>query len=96
MDRISALRNIEDALRTFEQGEADLATTERQVVAVLRTYATDFEGEPELAAYRAGGDDRAEGLVVVAPSPAEAKARVRDLLEVEDPAALDVVVDRIQ
>ncbi|WP_318568311.1 hypothetical protein [Salinigranum marinum] len=96
MDRISALRNIEDALRTFEQGEADLATTERQVVAVLRTYATDFEGETELAAYRGGGDDRAEGLVVVASSPAEAEARVRDLLEVEDPTALDVVVDRIE
>ena len=29
MDRISALRNIEDALRAFERGEADLATTER-------------------------------------------------------------------
>ena len=28
MDRISALRNIEDALRAFERGEADLATTE--------------------------------------------------------------------
>lgn len=56
MDRISALRNVEDALRAFERGEADLATTERQVLNVLRTYATDFEGDGELAAYRARGD----------------------------------------
>ncbi|AUV83368.1 hypothetical protein C2R22_18380 [Salinigranum rubrum] len=93
MDRISALRNIEDALRTFERGEVDLATTERQVVNVLRTYATDFEGEDELAAYRADGDERAEGLVVVATSPEEAEARVRDLLDADDD--LHVTVDRL-
>ena len=89
MDRISALRNIEDALRAFERGEADLATTERQVVNVLRTYATDFEADDELAAYRATGDDRAEGLVVVATSLDEARARVRDLLDAPD-LAVDV------
>ena len=89
MDRISALRNIEDALRAFERGEADLATTERQVVNVLRTYATDFEADDELAAYRATGDDRAEGLVVVATSLDEARARVRDLLDASD-LAVDV------
>jgi hypothetical protein len=93
MDRISALRNIEDALRAFERGEADLATTERQVVTVLRTYATDFDGEGALAAYRASGDERAEGLVVVATSPEEAEARVRDLLDADDELA--VTVDRI-
>ncbi len=42
MDRISALRNIEDALATFEQGETDLASMERRVRGVLRTYATEF------------------------------------------------------
>jgi hypothetical protein len=94
MDRISALRNIEDALRTFERGEADLATTERQVVTVLRTYATDFgDDEGDLAAYRAAGDDRADGLVVVATSPDEAEARIRDLLDADD--ALDVTVERL-
>jgi alkanesulfonate monooxygenase SsuD/methylene tetrahydromethanopterin reductase-like flavin-dependent oxidoreductase (luciferase family) len=93
MDRISALRNIEDALRSFERGEVDLATTERQVVNVLRTYATDFEGEEELAAYRADGDEQAEGLVVVATSPEEAAARVRDLLDADDD--LTVTVDRL-
>ena len=92
MDRISALRNIEDALRAFERGEADLATTERQVTTVLRTYATDFETDDELAAYRATGGDRAEGLVVVATSPDEARARVRDLLDAPD---LDVAVERL-
>jgi hypothetical protein len=95
MDRISALRNIEDALRAFEQGETDLATTERQVRTVLRTYATDFEGsdDEDLAAYRAGGTDRADGVVVVAASPDEAERRVRDLLD--DPS-LDVTVDRLE
>jgi hypothetical protein len=94
MDRISALRNIEDALRAFERGEADLATTERQVVTVLRTYATDFDGEGgALAAYRASGDERAEGLVVVATSPEEAEARIRGLLDAGDELA--VTVDRL-
>jgi alkanesulfonate monooxygenase SsuD/methylene tetrahydromethanopterin reductase-like flavin-dependent oxidoreductase (luciferase family) len=93
MDRISALRNVEDALRAFEEGEADLATTERQVVNVLRTYATDFEDEGDLSAYRASGDERAEGLVVVATSPEEAEARVRDLLDAG--GELTVTVERI-
>jgi hypothetical protein len=95
MDRISALRNIEDAIRAFEQGETDLSTTERRIVNVLRTYATDFEDEEGLAAYRAAGDDRAEGLVVVAASPEAAEARVRDLLDVDDPSTLDVAVERV-
>jgi hypothetical protein len=81
MDRISALRNVEDALREFEAGEVDLAATERQVLAVLRTYATEFEGESgDLAAYRATGDDAVDGVVVVAESPTDAEARVRELL----------------
>jgi hypothetical protein len=95
MDRISALRNIEDALRAFERGETDLATTERRVSNVLRTYATDFEGEEELAAYRASGGDRADGLIVVASSPEEAKRRVRDLLDA-DAEGIDVAVSRVE
>ncbi|WP_459193587.1 DUF7854 family protein [Halosimplex sp. J119] len=51
MDRISALRNVEDALGDFEDGEIDLAELEREVRGTLRTYATEFDGE--LAAYRA-------------------------------------------
>ncbi len=68
MDRISALRNIEDALSDFESGESDLRETERRVVGVLRTYATEFGSEGDLSAYRARGDERADGLVVVAAS----------------------------
>ncbi|MEF8851522.1 MAG: hypothetical protein V5A44_09200 [Haloarculaceae archaeon] len=85
MDRISALRNIEEALADFEDGETDLATLEREVRGVLRTYATEFEGE--LSAYRARGGD-ADGVVVLAPSPTAARERVREL--VADPGRFDV------
>ena len=100
MDRISALRNVEEALSAFEAGEADLAATERRVVAVLRTYATEFEPEPEpetgsagtgasdeppdLAVYRATGDPPADGTVVVAASAAAARDRVRELTDAAD------------
>ncbi|PSP32738.1 hypothetical protein BRC64_05530 [Halobacteriales archaeon QH_10_67_22] len=77
MDRISALRNIEDALTAFEAGETDLAGLEREVRGVLRTYATEFEGD--LSAYRAEGED--VDLVVLAAGPDGARERVRDLVE---------------
>lgn len=93
MDRISALRNIEEALGAFERGEVDLATMERRVAGILRTYATTFEEETDLAAYRASGDDSADGLVVVASSSAEAESRVRDLLDASDD--VDVTVERL-
>lgn len=76
MDRISALRNVEDALADFEEGEADLETVERRVQAVLRTYASEFD-RGSLAAYRVAGDG--ESVVVVAPSPGEARERASDL-----------------
>jgi hypothetical protein len=79
MDRISALRNVEEALAAFEDGDLDLAGLERQVRGVLRTYATEFEGD--LAAYRASGDERAEGVVVLAPTRSAARDRVRELLD---------------
>ena len=79
MDRISALRNIEDALATYERGETDLASLEREVQGVLRTFATEFE--EDLAAYRASGSDRVDGLVVVAGSRREARERVRELVD---------------
>jgi len=74
MDRISAIRNVEDALREFESGDADLAATERRVAAVLRTYATEFDGDGDV--YRAAGDDPVDGTVVVAPSEPAARERV--------------------
>jgi hypothetical protein len=95
MDRISALRNIEEALRDFESGESDLEATERRVVGVLRSYATDFEGEEEgLRAYQAAGSGRADGLVVVAESEAAARERIADLLD-EEPAVLDVEISPV-
>ncbi|WP_424013629.1 hypothetical protein ACOZ35_10985 [Halorubrum xinjiangense] len=74
MDRISAIRNVEDALREFENGDADLAATERRVAAVLRTYATEFDGDGDV--FRAVGDDPVDGTVVVAPSEPAARERV--------------------
>jgi len=73
MDRISALRNVEDAVRAFEDGEADLAETERRVRTVLRTYATEFDREDRRAFRVVAGPG--EGRVVVAGSPAEARER---------------------
>jgi len=76
MDRISALRNVEEALGEFEDGELSLAEFERQVGAVVRTYATEFEAE-RLAAYRVRtGESEA---VVVAASPGEARDRATEL-----------------
>ena len=45
MDRISTLRNIEDALAEFEDGECDLSDLERRVRGALRTYATELDGD---------------------------------------------------
>lgn len=79
MDRISALRNIEDALSDLEAGDADLATVEERIRGVVRSFATDYDGD--LAAYRASGDGPVDGLVVVAASESEASSRVRDLVD---------------
>lgn len=78
MDRIAALRRIEDALADLEAGESDLEECERTVRAAVRTFATEFDGE--LAAYRAG-----DGTVVVAASESEARDRVRELTDSEAP-----------
>ena len=88
MDRISALRNVEEALAAFEAGETDLAGLERRVRGVLRTYATEFDGD--LAAYRTTGDgDAPEGTTVLAGSPREARERVADLTDA-DPGRVSV------
>ncbi|MFB6222617.1 MAG: hypothetical protein ABEH86_02960 [Haloarcula sp.] len=79
MDRISALRNIEEALAEFEAGSRSLADLERDVRGTLRTYATEFEGD--LQAYRASGGAAVDGLVVLAPSETAARERIQDLIE---------------
>ncbi|WP_299334793.1 hypothetical protein [Haloplanus sp.] len=89
MDRISTIRNVERALRSFENGEADLATTEERVLAALRTYATDFDDETGRAAYVGQGADAVDGVVVIASSHAEARERIRDHAS-DPPAAFEV------
>jgi len=85
MDRISALRNVEEALAAYEDGELTLPELEAEVRGVLRTYATAFaEGE----AWRARGDERADGLVVVAPTRSTARDRVA--ARVDGPATFEV------
>ncbi|MFB6152090.1 MAG: hypothetical protein ABEJ40_09825 [Haloarculaceae archaeon] len=86
MDRISAIRNVEDALAAFEEGDLDLDGLEREVRGVVRTYATEFDGD--LRAYRAEGSGAVDGTVVLAPSPGEARERVRSL--VDDPGRFSV------
>jgi hypothetical protein len=85
MDRISALRNVEDALAAFENDECTLPELEREVRGVLRTYATEFD---DRQAYRASGPDRVDGLVVVAESRQAARERIEGLLS--DPPAFEV------
>lgn len=81
MDRISAIRNVENALRAFENGEIDLAGTEQRVATVLRTYATEFEGAGSV--YRAVGDDPVDGCIVVARSKPAARERVLRLVGID-------------
>lgn len=81
MDRIAALSNVEAALSEFEQGETDLDGLERQVRAVLRTYATDFTDD-RTQVYRVTPEDERE-VVLVAPSPSAARERAADLLAVD-------------
>lgn len=88
MDRISALRNVEEALREFETGERSLEDAQREVRSVLQTYATEFETD-ERRPFRARGDDAVDGVVVVATDPAAAAERIRTLTGSTD-AAFDV------
>jgi hypothetical protein len=81
MDRISALRNVEDALTTFERGESDLAELEQQVQAVLRTYATDFEDE-RTAVYRVDPIDE-RTVVIVAESPGQAREKAAQRVDAD-------------
>jgi stress response protein YsnF len=76
VDRISALRNVEDALADFEDGDASLEDVEDRVLGVLRTYATEFDEADGATAYRATGDPAVEGTVVVAPDAETARERI--------------------
>ncbi len=89
MDRISALRRIEENLTDYEEGEVALPELEREVRGVLRTYATSFE--EEAAAYRARGTGSVDGLVVVATSAREARERVGQLVENPGPVEVERV-----
>ena len=90
MDRISALRNIEQALADFEDGEQSLSGLERDVRGILRTYATSFE---EQSAYRASGGERVDGLVVVADSRRDARERIEALVDGAPPFDVERVED---
>lgn len=85
MDRIAALRTVEEALSAFEAGEITLEDLEERVTGTLRTYATDFE-DGRRQAYRATGDRSVEGLVVVATGPGAAREKIADVSETERPA----------
>lgn len=89
MDRISTLRNIEDALTQFEEGDLSLPELEAEVRGVLRAYATEFDDET--TTYRVRGDPPADGVVVVARSPTAAREQVEQLLP--DPAGTDFEVE---
>lgn len=90
VDRISTLRNVEAALRRFERGEADLHETEREVVNALRTYATDFEFDPDDVD---GGDRGGTGSVAGSGSGAGADADAEPPDGAGDRAAYRVAID---
>ena len=77
MDRISALRNVEDALTSYESGELSLPELEREVRGTLRTYATAFD---DGTLYRARGEPVVDGTVVVARSRSEAREQIETVL----------------
>lgn len=80
MDRIAALRNIEDALSAFERGELDLQSAEEQIVGVIRTFATEYEDQ-RTTVYRVSDDE--QSVVVVAPAPQDARDRAASLTAVD-------------
>jgi hypothetical protein len=86
MDRISTLRNIEDALAAYEDDDLSLPELEQRVRGLLRTYATEFQ--PEATAYRASGPPSVDGIVVVATSRHEARETIEGL--VADPGSFDI------
>jgi L-aminopeptidase/D-esterase-like protein len=90
MDRISALRNVEEALSEFEEGNVELAELEARVGSILRTYATDF-GDGT-ATYRVAAEDRERPVVVVAESPGQARERAGEVAPIT-PAGVERLTD---
>ena len=86
MDRITALRTIEEALTAYENGELALPELEGEVQGILRTYATEFD--EETTAYRANGDPAVDGLTVVAASRSAAREQMEELLP--EPADFEI------
>ena len=86
MDRISALRNVEETLTEFENGEIELATAERQVRNILRTYATSFDADQKTV-YSVEVTNRTNDVVVVASSPGDARDNAVSLTD-EDVVAV--------
>jgi molecular chaperone GrpE (heat shock protein) len=89
MDRISALRNVESALRAFEDGEVSFAELEEEVRGTLRTFVSSFEGEGVAPFRVVDGPEVARGVVVVAADANVARERVRELTGIEG-GVLDV------
>lgn len=87
MDRISALRTVEEALARYEDGELELPELEREVRGTLRTYASTLE-DGQL--YRARGDTPVDGLVVVAESRTRAREQVTAHLDTTEPVEFDL------
>ena len=91
MDRISALRNVEDALADFEAGDADLSALERRVQGILRTYAAAQGGR---SAWRVRAPGALDGLVVLAESRAAARGRIAEEFARSDDA--DFELERVR
>lgn len=92
MDRIAALRTIEEALSKYEADDIAFPELEQEVEGILRTYATAFD--EETTAYRASGDPSADGLVVVASSRTDAREQIEELLA--DPAGTTFDIEQAE
>lgn len=90
MDRIAALRTVEEALGAFERGEIDLETMESRIRGTLRTYATEYE-DGTRRPYRATGEPSVEGLIVIAESPAAARERIEEIADTEGPIEVEAL-----
>lgn len=80
MDRISTLRNIEDALTEFENGNISFEELTQRVSTILQTFATDFEDELK-AVYQV------DSVIVVAESPSAARDQAAELADINSESA---------
>lgn len=80
MDRISTLRNIEDALTEFENGNISFEELNQRVSTILQTFATDFEDELQ-AVYQV------DSVIVVAESPSAARDQAAEIADINPESA---------